>query len=391
MSATAIQRPQDTGGPRSSIALAFDPLIFLAAIGLIVCSYVTLHGSGNGSYANRQLVYAALGLVLAVILSSFDYTILRHLRYPLYGLTLLLNIVVFAFHGANGATRWIPLPFFQLQPSEFGKVLMVLVLAAFAVERARSLSQRRLLVQLMLLALVPAMLVIKQPDLGTGIVYIVIAVAILFFAGVGWKYFAGLLALFVVAATLVMVVAPAIGVHVLKTYQEQRLETLINPSSSCSSGDHTCYQLQQSLTAIGSGGKVGRGVAGATQTQLDFLPEEQNDFIFAVIGETYGFAGAAVILALYALLVWRVLRVVAMAKNLFGTLIAGGVLAMLIFQVFLNIGSVTGIMPVTGVPLPLLSYGGSSVIVTLMSLGLVQSVHVQARLTNAGKTRVQIV
>jgi rod shape determining protein RodA len=189
---------------------------------------------------------------------------------------------------------------------------------------------------------------------------------------------------------LVLAVAPAVGVNVLKGYQKERLTTFINPPRVCKPSDTTCYQLNQSLIAIGSGEKTGRGVGGATQTKFHFIPEDQNDFIFAVVGETYGFVGAALVLSLYALLIWRTLRILTMAKNLFGTLISAGILAMLMFQVFVNVGMTIGIMPVTGVPLPLLSYGGSSVIVTFLAIGLLQSVYLQARTSAAGKARVLI-
>lgn len=392
MSATAIQRPDEgSKAHRASVGLRIDPIIFLAAIGLVLCSYVTLHGSGNGSYASRQLLYSGAGLVIATLISRFDYTILREYRYVFYALLIVLNVLVFGFAPRLGATRWIPLPFFQLQPSEFGKVLLIVSLAAFAVDRSRRLSERRVIAQVMLLALVPAMIVIKQPDLGTGLVYIVVACAILYFMGIGWKHLAALAAVFLVALVCVLAIAPAVGVQVLKGYQKERLTTFVNQPNPCPPKDSTCYQLQQALIAVGSGGKTGRGTAGATQTKFNFIPEDQNDFIFAVVGETYGFAGAAVVLSLYALLIWRTLRILTLSKNLFGSLIAGGVLAMLMFQVFVNVGMTIGIMPVTGVPLPLLSYGGSSVIVTFLCIGLLQSVHVQARIAQPGKARVLLV
>jgi len=242
----------------------------------------------------------------------------------------------------------------------------------------------------LLLAVLPALLVIAQPDLGTGMVYLVVALAILYFAGTSWKLMTGIAALLVTAAVLALAVAPAFGVHVLKTYQQQRLTTFINPPKVCPNKDPTCYQLQQSLIAVGSGEKTGRGVLGATQTSYHFIPEDQDDFIFAVIAETYGFVGAALVLSLYALLIWRTLRILTMAKNLFGTLIAGGILAMFMFQVFLNVGMTIGIMPVTGVPLPLLSYGGSSVLVTFLAIGLLESIHIQARMASAGKSRLLV-
>jgi rod shape determining protein RodA len=164
----------------------------------------------------------------------------------------------------------------------------------------------------------------------------------------------------------------------------QRLTGFLHPSHD---PRNQTYNITESLIAIGSGQKTGRGVNGASQTNLHFLPENQTDFIFAVVGETYGFVGAALVLSLYALLIWRCLRILTMAKNLYGTVIAGGILAMLMFQVFVNAGMTIGIMPITGVPLPLMSYGGSSVIVTFMSIGLLQSIYIQARMTSGGKSR----
>jgi len=398
LSATPIQSTDEAPPRPASFVglLSFDPLLFLGAIGLVAVSCVTLRSSGiigGHSYADRQALYGGLGLVVALIITRFDYSILREFRYVFYALLVVLNVAVFGFHGSavGGATRWIPLPLFQFQPSEFGKILLIVSLSAFAVDRSRRLSERGTMARVMLLALVPAMIVIKQPDLGTGLVYIIIAASILFFMGVGWKHLTALAALFAVSIALVLTVAPAVGIHVLKPYQTQRLTTFINPPAVCTASDPTCYQLNQAEIAIGSGQKTGRGAAGATQTRFDFIPEAQSDFIFAVIGETYGFAGAALVLSLYALLIWRTLRILTMAKNLFGTLIAGGVLAMFMFQVFLNIGMTIGIMPVTGVPLPLLSYGGSSVLGTFIALGLLQSIHIQARMASAGKARVLIV
>ncbi len=394
----AIQRADDTETPGGGLTalLSFDPVLLLGALGLVAFSFVTLRGAGYASYADRQLVFAGIGLFAVLIITRFDYSILREFRYVFYGLVVALNVIVFAMPAqggtatGGGAHRWIPIPLINFQSSEFGKMLLIVSLAAFAVDRARRMSERRTVARVLLLALVPAMIVMKQPDLGTGLVYIVAAGAILFFMGIGWRYLAGLGALFTVAIVIVLVAAPALGVNVLQNYQKQRLTTFIS-SANCTAQDPTCYQLNESLIAIGSGGKTGRGAAGATQTKFHFLPVANEDFIFAVVGETYGFAGAAIVLSLYALLIWRTLRIVAISKNLFGTLIAGGILAMLMFQVFLNIGMTLGIMPVTGVPLPLLSYGGSSVIVTFLAIGLLESIHIQSRIASAGKARVLIV
>jgi rod shape determining protein RodA len=392
---TPIIRSDESAPSRPHFVLAFDPMLLLAAVGLVICSLVTLKGATRSAglyYVERQGVFAGCGLLAALLLARFDYSRLREYRYGFYGVLIVLNVIVFGMPATLGATRHIPLPFLAVQPSEFGKLLLVVALSAFAVDRGRALHERRTTGRIMLLALLAAMIVIAQPDLGTGLVYVTVGVATLFFAGAPWKHLAGLATLFVSAAVIVLTVAPALGVNVLKEYQKQRLTTFINPPRVChTQKDPTCYQLNESLIAIGSGEKTGRGVAGATQTRFRFLPEAQNDFVFAVVGETYGFVGTALVLSLYALLIWRTLRILTMAKNLFGTLIAGGILAMLMFQVFINVGMTLGIMPVTGVPLPLMSYGGSSVITTFLAIGLLQSIHVQARRAAATKARVLLV
>jgi rod shape determining protein RodA len=236
----------------------------------------------------------------------------------------------------------------------------------------------------MIAALVPAMLVIAQPDLGSGMVYMVIAYMLLFVAGASWRHLAALAALVVVSAAFVLVAAPAAGVHVLKPYQVERLTAFLHPTSN---SQKQGYQQQESKIAIGSGQKTGRGSKGG-QVPNGFVPESHTDFIFAAVGEEYGFVGAGLVLALYALLIWRSLRVLVMAKDLFGSLIAAGVAAMLMFQVFVNVGMTIGIMPITGVTLPLMSYGGSSVITTLLAIGLLQSIYVQARASASLKGRV---
>jgi rod shape determining protein RodA len=387
--ATPIHPVEDTDEPRTLPLLRIDPWLMVAALGLIVCSLITLRGATRhtvaGSplyYVERQGIYAVIGLVLAVLLARIDYTRLREYRYALYGIMIALNLVVFGMPTVRGSHRWIPLPFFQLQSSEFGKILLIVSLAAFAVERLRRLGEKRTTLRIMLLALGPALIVIPQPDLGTGLVYLAIGYTILFVAGTSWKQLTGLAAVFVAAVAIILAGAPAVGVHVLKPYQVQRLTGFLNPSRD---PRNQTYNITQSEIAIGSGQKTGRGVAGASQTNLHFLPENQTDFVFAVVGETYGFAGAALVLSLYALLIWRSLRVLMMSKNLYGTLIAGGILAMFMFQVFVNVGMTIGIMPITGVPLPLMSYGGSSVLVTLIAVGLLQSIHVQARIASVGK------
>jgi rod shape determining protein RodA len=391
VSATPIRVGDEAVAPRPRVLLRMDPLLLLAALGLAACSLITLKGATRTLnpghplyYVERQGIYFGIGLTLALILARLDYSRLREFKYGLYGVMIALNLVVLGMPKVQGAARWIPLPFFQLQPSEFGKVLLVVSVSAFAVDRSRRLHEKRTTFRIILLAVLPALMVIPQPDLGTALVYIAIGFAILFFAGTSWKQLTALAILGVLGIVIVLFVLPATGHHVLKPYQMQRLTGFLHPSKD--PGNQT-YNILQSETAIGSGGKTGVGVNGATQVNLGYLPARNTDFIFAVVGETYGFVGAAVLLSLYALLIWRSLRILTMAKNLYGTLIAGGILAMLMFQVFINAGMTIGIMPITGVPLPLMSYGGSSAIVTFIAIGLLQSIHIQARMTAASKSR----
>ncbi|HYZ27500.1 MAG TPA: rod shape-determining protein RodA [Thermoleophilaceae bacterium] len=388
----SVQRFEESRAPSLAGFFRFDPLLFLAGAGLIGCSVFVLSAAtqddvaGNPYYyVIRQAVYGGVGLLLMLLLAHFDYSRLRELKLGLYGAMIALILLVFALGAAaRGSQRWIALPFFNLQPSEVGKVLLTLTLAAFAVDRVRRLGEWRTTSRIMLFAAIPAMLVIAQPDLGSGMVYIVIAGAVLFVAGTKWTHFAALGTLLVTAIVVVLVAAPAAGVNVLKPYQVDRLTSFVNPSDNPRGQG---YQLNQSIIGIGAGQKTGRGPDGATQTKLNFLPEHHTDFIFSVVGEAYGFLGCALILSLYALLIWRGLRILTMAKNLYGALIAGGITAMLMFQVFVNVGMTIGIMPITGVPLPLMSYGGSSVLVTFLALGLLQSVYAQARELSVAKGR----
>jgi rod shape determining protein RodA len=376
----------------SGLALPFDPLLALAVIGICIASLLTIKGAtaddipGSPSYyVERQGIYFVVGLAMAVVLSRLDYSRLRQAKYVIYGL-LIAAIVAVQFLGsvARGSRRAIDVGFFSFQASELGKVLLVVALSAFLVDRSRALQHRQTTVRVMLLTLIPAGLVIVQPDLGSGMVYIVIGLATLFVAGASWRHFAGLFALGAVAIALTLVVAPKVGVTVLHGYQEDRLTAFLHPTDNPAKQG---YQQNQSRIAIGSGEKTGRGDQ-ATQTKLNFLPEHHTDFVFAVVGERWGFAGAALVLSLYALLIWRGLRILTVAKNLFGALIAGGIVAMLMFQVFVNVGMTIGIMPITGIPLPLFSYGGSSVLTTFLAVGLLQSIYAQGRASAATKGRV---
>jgi rod shape determining protein RodA len=391
MNATPITDPRPVAARRPmALVLPFDFVLAIAVAGIAICSLVTLNtvhdpSLGDGYYMKRQALYVAVGAVMAVVLSRVDYSRLRELKYGIYGFLIASILAVMAVGStAKGARRAIQLPSFSFQASELGKVLLVVALSAFIVDRSRRLHDRRTTGQTMLFALIPAAMVMVQPDLGSSLVYIAIVLALLFFAGTPARHFLGLLALGAVAIALVLVAAPAVGHPVLHDYQTSRLTAFLHPTDNPSSKG---YQQNQSRIAIGSGEKTGRGDK-ATQTSYNFLPEHHTDFIFAVVGERWGFMGAALVLSLYALLIWRALRILTVAKNLYGALVAGGIAAMMLFQVFVNVGMTIGIMPITGIPLPLMSYGGSSVITTLLAMGLLQSIYAHGRASNAGKGRV---
>ena len=374
----------------AGLRLPFDPLLAVAAVGLMAASLVTLNASTSQDvpgdpnyYVTRQGVFFAIGTLVAIVLSRIDYSRFRELKYGIYGLMMAGLALVAVFGGVTrGSQRAIQLPFFEVQASELGKVLLIVALSAFVVDCMRRLGERETTARLVLIGMVPATFVMAS-DLGSGLVYIAILFAALFIAGVSWRHFAGLITLGVVSIALVLAAAPALGVTVLTSEQSSRLTSFLSPSEVA--GD-AGYQQNQSRIAIGSGQKTGRGEL-ATQATLNFLPEERTDFAFAVVGERWGFAGAGLLLSLYALLIWRGLRILTVAKNLYGALIAGGVVAMLLFQVFINVGMNVGIMPITGIPLPLFSYGGSSALSTLLAIGLLQSIYAQGRIAAATKRR----
>jgi len=358
--------------------------VALAAFGVFALEQSTLNDvpGSPGYFADRQAVYAVLGLAGMYLLARVDYSRFRELRVGIYTFLCasVALVLVFGF-AARGSRRAFDLPFFSFQPSELGKLLLVLALAGFVIDGARRGSARQRTVRYLCLGFAPAALVFLQPDLGTSLVFGVITLAVMYVGGVRWTHLATIGTVLAALVALVLVAAPTVGAPILKGYQEERLTSFLDPSGDPSDAG---YQQNQAKIAIGSGEKTGRGDR-ATQTRLDFVPERHTDFIFAVIGERYGFGGAALVLSLYALLIWRALRIVTLSKNSYGILVAGGIAAMLLFQVFVNVGMNLGIMPITGIPLPLMSYGGSSVLATFLAIGVLQSIHAQARLSQAGR------
>jgi rod shape determining protein RodA len=283
------------------------------------------------------------------------------------GLLGALAIVFVIGGSARGSTRWIEIGAFRLQPSELGKVGIIVVLAGLVMERRALIGTRRLTLMALGVTLVPAGVVFLQPDLGTSLVYGVAVIAVLFLAGAPWHHFAVLGATLVAAVLLILVVLPTAGLSVLKDYQVDRLTAFVDSSNDPSDSG---YQLEQSKIAIGAGGAFGRGPDGASQTTNQFLPEHHTDFIFAVVAEMFGFVGAGLLIVAIGFVCWRGLRIAARAPTQTEQLVAGAIVAALVFQTFVNIGMNLGIMPITGIPLPFMSYGGSHTLTNLIAVGL---------------------
>ena len=329
-------------------------------------------------YVVRQAIAIGLGFAGLLVALAVDPERYRRAYRSIFGSTILLVLIVFPFADeTRGAKRWIELGPFQFQPSEFGKLLFVLALAGFLADRARRLHEGRVVFQALALGAIPIALVFKQPDLGTALVYGAALLACLFVAGIRWPHFIGLLALGVAGAVSVLVLLPRLGVELLEPYQKDRLTGFTQPDFD--PGD-TTYNVNQSITAIGSGGFDGRGVAGATQTRFGFTPESRTDFVFSSFAEQRGFVGAALLLGLYLLIVWRGLRVVTVARDAFGAIVAGGIVLAFLFQVFVNVGMTMGLAPVTGIPLPFVTVGGSSMVVNLLAMGVLLSIHARGSL-----------
>lgn len=325
----------------------------------------------------RQGVAALAGCLGLVVAIAVPPSLLaRHWR-VLYGATISLMVLVLLIAEAiRGSKRWIDIGPFQFQPSEFGKLFFVLALAGFLTERARRLREWRTVALTVVLGCAPMLLVFLQPDLGTAMVYAAALAAVLFMAGTRWPQLATLAAAAALIFVSVLWLLPAAGVEVLKPYQTARLTGFTNPDTDPSG---LTYNVRQSMTAIGSGGIEGRGVSGATQTRLDYLPEHATDFVFASFAEQRGFFGASILLLLYLLVVWRGLRVVTVAGDLFGAIVAGGIVFAFLFQVFVNVGMTMGIAPVTGIPLPFVTVGGSSMMANLIAVGVLQSIHARGQ------------
>lgn len=345
--------------------LAF--VMTLSVISVLEIYSATLHTKFHG-FQRLQILWIAGGLVAMFVMSVIDYHKLLSVIYWLYGFCLLGLVAVLAVgQRVMGGKRWIRFPGgIHFQPSEWVKLVLILVMARYFTNLSgRELTWRDILQAIALVA-VPMLLVLKQPDLGTGLTYIPVLLIGLFLGGIGWRR----------ASVLILIAVLGMGIvwksgKVLKQYQKNRLTSFMDPGADPRG---TGYQILQSKIAVGDGGVFGRGANRGTQTQGDFLPIPYTDFIFAAFSEEHGFVGAVLVLLLYFLILMRLIQNAQTAADLPGSFLVMGVVAVLIFQIAVNVGMVLGLMPVTGIPLPLMSYGGSSVLFTFLALGMVMNV-----------------
>jgi rod shape determining protein RodA len=356
-----------------------DPVLIVAVISLTIVGLFAIYSATHqslsaidadpGRFVKRQLAFLALGAVVVLAAASFDYRMLRVYAGMIYVASLVLLILVRTPLGTTirGSQRWFELFGFQLAPSEIAKLAVIGVLAAFLSELRADVTLRDVFHAAGLAAL-PGVLVFIQPDLGTSIVFVAILVGVLVVAGTRTRYL-GILAL-----TAILLIFAGFQVGLVKDYQLQRLQAFLDSENV---GAAARYNRDQAEIAIGSGGLLGLGYLQGTQTNLDFVPEQHTDFVFTVVGEEFGFVGAMSLLGLYAILLWRAFRIAMISKDSFGTYLAAGIASMLALQMFVNVGMAIGIMPITGIPLPFVSYGGSSLVVNSAAVGLLLNVHMR--------------
>jgi len=326
-------------------------------------------GEDPGFYLKKQLAFLMLGVIAMVVAAGFDYRLAKVYAPIIYGATVLLLLLVLTPLGDEtaGAQRWINLFGFQFQPSEFAKLAVLALLAAYLSE-IRGEPGLEHMVRAAAIAVAPMFLIFVQPDVGTMLVFASMLLGLLVVRGARLMH----LGILLLAAVVAMFIAFQVGI--VKDYQIARLTAFADPSADPLRAG---YNKAQAEIAIGAGGLTGRGYLQGTQTNLDFVPEQHTDFIFTVVGEELGFIGGMFLLGLYAVLIWRGFRTALMSRDSFGTLLAAGITVMWAFQVFINVGMTVGIMPITGIPLPFVSYGGTSLLVNFISAGLVLNVHMR--------------
>ena len=351
----------------AALTLAGIALIYSATRGIDEDAY-------NRFYMERQSLFAVVGTVLGAVAAVVDYRRLRSVVWPIYGLTLLaLALVLTPLGATRRETRaWFEIGNYQVQPSEFAKLGLIVVLAHYGARCGGRLSLRQMLTAMGLVS-VPILLILLEPDAGTALVFVVITMGVLLVAGARPRH--------IVAFTVIGLVGMGaiLNSDLVQEYQRQRLA----PFFDFQGIEADSFTLEQAQIAIGNGGLTGQGYGQGTQTRSGLVPAQETDFIFTVVGEETGFLGGVVVLGLVAVLLWRIWRAARVAGDLFGSLLATGVLCMILFQVFQTVAMSVGIMPVIGIPLPLLSYGGSSILTTFMSLGFVLNVSMRRHVVRA--------
>ncbi len=355
---------------RKFIGLPWGLVLLASAISFTgIAMLYSVAGGSFEPWASRQTIHFIIGIIFMVTIALIDIKFWYGFAYFGYilGLALLVLVEFRGVEGGLGAQRWLNIGGFRFQPSEIAKIMLVLALARYFNDVHYNNIKRltTLIVPAILIGL-SSLLVLKQPNLGTAAIMIMMSGAVVFLAGIGWKKF-------VIAGIAIAIVIPVAWQQgLVKDYQKQRVITFLNPESDpLGSG----YNIIQSKIAIGSGGFFGKGFLNGTQSRLSFLPEKQTDFIFSIVAEEFGFVGGAAMVILYGLIIMMAMRIGTGCYSQFGQLMALGVAALLFLHVFINIGMVSGILPVVGVPLPLLSYGGSSMISTFIGLGFILNAH----------------
>ena len=348
-----------------------DPILLVTSLALTAFGIFAVYvaGSDDGeAYALNQTLGFVMGLAGAVPLALVDYRRLRRYVAPIYGVAIFMLLAVMIFGAtAKGAARWIDIGPMRLQPAEFVKLFVVVVLAGYFTQHR--LAENETFLKALGIISVPALLVFVQPDLGTALVFGVLFFVMAFVGG------AKLYQLGLLAATGVILFVLALKLEIFEEYQVARLAAFLDPTGATDTG----YQVLQSKVAIGSGGITGKGLYATTLANLGFLPEDHTDFIFSNLAERMGFVGGLLLLGLFFVLIWRMFHVATIARDRFGVLVAVGIATIFLFHVFVNVGMTMGMMPVTGIPLPFISYGRSNLVVSMISLGLLQNIAMRSR------------
>ncbi len=344
----------------------------LASIGLVMAYSNSVEPGRSalesGSTFLRGLMWAGIAIVVFVVASAFDYKWLKTFAWPLYVVQLGLLVLTLAIgDGVGGSARWVSIGPFVFQFSELAKILMIVVLANYLGSRAKRLDSLTSILGACLLVGPPWLLVMLQPDLGTSLVFAAIVAGMLFMSGASLKWLA-------VLVGGVIAVIPFAWNEILRDYQKERLTSFLNATPDIQGSG---YQLHQAQIAVGSGGWMGKGLTNGTQNQLDFLPVQTTDFVFAILAEELGFIGGLVMFGLFAALLWRILLAAWRSRDPFGTMFCCGIASIIVFQLIVNVGMVIGVMPITGIPLPFVTHGGASLVSMAAGLGIIQSINIR--------------